>query len=262
MPGLWKLRPLGRIAAAFAAAAAFVFTAPVGAKAQSGEPIKIGLGIAMTGGLAGPGKQALLGVQIWEEQINKKGGLLGRPVKLIVYDDQTQAATVPGIYTKLIDVDKVDLILGPYATNMIAPAMPVAIQKGKTMIGLFGLAVNTEFSYPKYFAMIPTGQNTKPSFTEGFFDVAAKNKIQSVALIAADAEFANNACEGARENAKKHNIKIVYDRKYPPATTDFTPIVRAIQAANPEAVVICSYPPDSVGMVRAVNEVGFKPKMI
>src|SRR5690606_7755619 len=160
------------------------------------------------------------------------------------YDDQTNASTVPGIYTKLIDVDKVDLILGPYATNMIAPAMPVVMQKGKTIIGLFGLAVNSEFNYPKYFAMIPTGQTTKPSFTEGFFEVAAKNKIQTVALVAADAEFANNACDGARTNAKKHNMKVVYDRKYPPATTDFTPIVRAIQAANPDAVVICSYPPD------------------
>jgi branched-chain amino acid transport system substrate-binding protein len=245
-----------------AGAAALSLLASPQAMAQSGEPIKIGLGIAMTGGLAGPGKQALLGVKIWEDQINKKGGLLGRPVRVIAYDDQTNASTVPGIYTKLIDVDKVDLILGPYATNMIAPAMPVVMQKGKTIIGLFGLAVNSEFNYPKYFAMIPTGQNTKPSFTEGFFEVAAKNKIGTVALVAADAEFANNACEGARMNAKKHNIKIVYDRKYPPATTDFTPIVRAIQAANPEAVVICSYPPDSVGMVRAVNEIGFKPKMI
>jgi branched-chain amino acid transport system substrate-binding protein len=253
---------LRRLAGTVAAVALLALSSAPQAQAQSGEPIKIGLGIAMTGGLAGPGKQALLGVQIWEEQINKKGGLLGRPVKLIFYDDQTNASTVPGIYTKLIDVDKVDLILGPYATNMIAPAMPVAIQKGKTMIGLFGLAVNSEFNYPKYFAMIPTGQNTKPSFTEGFIEVAAKNKLQTVALVAADAEFANNACDGARDNVKKNNLKIVYDRKYPPATTDFTPIVRAIQAANPDAVVICSYPPDSVGMVRAVNEIGFKPKMI
>ena len=106
-----------------AGATALTLLASPQAHAQSGEPIKIGLGMAMTGGLAGPGKQALLGVQIWEEQINKKGGLLGRPVKVIYYDDQTNASTVPGIYTKLIDVDKVDLILGPYATNMIAPAM-------------------------------------------------------------------------------------------------------------------------------------------
>jgi branched-chain amino acid transport system substrate-binding protein len=190
--------------------------------------------------------------------------LLGRPVKLIYYDDQTNPSTVPGIYTKLLDVDKVDLVVGPYATNMIAPAMPVVIQKGKVFVAVFGLAVNSEFNYPKYFAMIPTGQNTKPSFTEGFFDVAAKQNPRptTAAIVAADAEFARNACEGARENAKKNGFNIVYDRTYPPSTTDFTPIIRAIQATNPDVVNICSYPPDSVGMVRTINEVGFKPKMV
>src|SRR6202008_405088 len=106
-------------------------------------------------------KSALLGMKIWEETINKKGGLLGRPVKLVYYDDQTNPSTVPGIYTKLIDVDKVDLVIGPYATNMIAPAMPVIIQKGKVFIGLFGLDVNHEFQYPKYYSMLPTGADAK-----------------------------------------------------------------------------------------------------
>ena len=256
------LRRLAGSLAFAAATAALLLSAGSQAQAQSGEPIKIGFGMALTGPLAANGKQALLGMQIWEDQINKKGGLLGRPVKLVFYDDQTNPSTVPGLYTKLIDVDKVDLVIGPYATNMIAPAMPVVMQKGKVFVTLFGLAVNSEFNYPKYFSMIPTGQNTKPSFTEGFFEIAAKNKLGTVSLVAADAEFSRNACEGARENAKKHKMKIVYDRTYPPATTDFTPIVRAIQAANPDAVVVCSYPLDSVGMVRAVNEIGFKPKMI
>jgi branched-chain amino acid transport system substrate-binding protein len=257
------LRRLVHAASALAAMSLVAFAASP-ASAQSKEPIKIGFSMSLTGGLAANGKQALLGMQIWEEQINKKGGLLGRPVKLVYYDDQTQPATVPGIYTKLIDVDKVDLVIGPYATNMAAPAMPVIIPKGKVFVILFGLDVNAEFKYNKFFAMIPTGQNTKPSFTEGFFDVAALQtpKPQTVAIIAADAEFANNACDGARTNAKKHGFKIVYDQKYPPPTTDFAPIVRAIQAANPDLVSICSYPPDSVGMVRAVNEIGFKPKMI
>jgi branched-chain amino acid transport system substrate-binding protein len=255
----WRLS--GRVVALALAATAFIFAGAVAAKAQE---IKIGFSMAMTGGLAANGKSALLGMKIWEEQTNKKGGLLGRPVKLIYYDDQTNPSTVPGIYTKLIDVDKVDLVIGPYATNMIAPAMPVVMQKGKVFVAVFGLAVNSEFNYPKYFAMIPTGQNTKPSFTEGFFEVAAQQnpKPQTVAIVAADAEFARNACEGARENAKKNGFNIVYDRTYPPATTDFSPIVRAIQASNPDLVNICSYPPDSVGMVRTINEVGFKPKMI
>jgi branched-chain amino acid transport system substrate-binding protein len=171
---------------------------------------------------------------------------------------------VPGIYTKLLDVDKVDLVTGPYATAMIAPAMPVVMQKGKVFIGLFGLAVNSEFNYPKYFAMIPSGPETKPSFTKGFFEVAAQQnpKPQTVALVAADQEFSRNACEGARENAKAAGMRVVYDKTYPPTTTDFSPIVRAIQATNPDIVSVCSYPLDSVGMVKAVNEIGFKPKMI
>ena len=140
---------------------------PASAQAPSGQPITIGFGMALTGPLAANGKQALLGAKIWEETINKKGGLLGRPVKLIYYDDQSNPSTVPGIYTKLLDVDKVDLVTGPYATAMIAPAMPVVMQKGKVFIGLFGLAVNSEFNYPKYFAMIPSGPETKPSFTQG-----------------------------------------------------------------------------------------------
>src|SRR5262245_8645522 len=240
------------------------FAVVASAMAQTGNPITIGFAMSLTGPLAANGKQALLGMQTWEEEINAKGGLLWRPVKLVFYGDQTNPSAIPGIYTKLLDVDKVDLVVGPYATNMAAPAMPVIMQKGKVFIILFGLAVNTEFKYPKFFAMIPSGPDPKPSFTAGFFETAAAQspKPQTVALVAADAEFANNACEGARTNAAKHGFKIVYDRRYPPATTDFQPIVRAIQAANPDIVAICSYPLDSVGMVRAVNELNYKPKMI
>ena len=252
----------GFLAASVAAAALTLTGAPV--SAQQGEPIKIGFSMALTGPLAPNGKQALVGMKIWEEEINAKGGLLGRPVKLIYYDDQSQSAPVPGIYTKLLEVDKVDLVIGPYATVPSAAAMPVVMQKGKVFIILFGLAVNSEFNYPKFFAMIPSGPDTKPAFTEGFFEAAAAQnpKPQTVAIISADQEFSRNAADGARENAQKAKLKIVYDKTYPPSTTDFAPIVRAIQATNPDILNINSYPPDSVGMVRAINEIGFKPKMI
>src|SRR5215831_14065123 len=134
-------RAVRGLARAFATLAACVLLFAGAAWAQSGEPIKIGYGISQTGGLAP----------------NGKSGLLGRPVKLIYYDDQTNPATVPGIYTKLLDVDKVDLIIGGYGTNMLAPAMPVVIQKKKMLIGLFGLAVNSEFHYPNYFSIILFG---------------------------------------------------------------------------------------------------------
>src|SRR6202011_2534345 len=99
----------------------------VSSAARGAEPITIGLGMALTGGLAAGGQAALLGVQIWRDNVNAKGGLIGRPVELINYDDQSNPATVPGVYTKLLDVDKADFIVSGYGTNMIAPAMPGAI---------------------------------------------------------------------------------------------------------------------------------------
>src|SRR5260370_26905620 len=181
------------------------------------EPIRIGFGMALTGGLAANGKSALVAMQIWRDDINAKGGLLGRPVELVFYDDQSNPSTVPGIYTKLIDVDKVNLVVGGYATNMVAPAMPVVMQKNKVFPSLFALDANAEFKYPKYFSVLPTGPNTKTSFTEGFFTSGLEQnpKPTTVALAAEDAEFSRNACEGARENAKKFNLKIVYDKSYP-----------------------------------------------
>ncbi|HVV62398.1 MAG TPA: amino acid ABC transporter substrate-binding protein [Pseudolabrys sp.] len=234
------------------------------AAAQNKEPIKIGFSMALTGGLAANGKQALLGAKIWEEETNKAGGLLGRQVKIVYYDDQSQPSNVPSIYTKLLDVDKVDLVVGPYATAMIAPAMPVIIAKKKVFIGLFGLAVNSKFNYPNYFSMIPSGPDTKPAFTAGYFEAAAaqKPKPSTVSLAWSDLEFSKNACEGARENAKKFGFKIVYDKSYPPSTTDFSPIVRALQSANADLVVVCSYPNDSVGMLNAIRELDYKPKML
>lgn len=237
--------------------------AQVWATPGNAEPIKIGFGMALTGPLAANGKMSLAAMKIWEEDVNAKGGLLGRPVKLIYYDDQSNPSLVPGIYTKLLTVDNVDVAVSGYASTQIAPAMPIMIENNRLFLSLFGTGINEEFKYDKYFSMLPTGPNPKPAFTRGFFQVAmAQNpKPQTIAIAAADAEFGRNACDGGRENAKRANLKIVYDQSYPPTTTDFSPIVRAIQATNPDLVVICSYPLDTVGMVKAINEIGFKPKM-
>ena len=233
------------------------------ASAQA-KPLTIGFGMALTGGLAPNGKAALLAMQIAEEDINARGGILGRPVKLVYYDDQSNPSTVPGLYTKLLDVDKVDIVVSGYATNMVAPAMPIVMQKDRTFFSLLGLAVNSEFHYPRYFSITPTGgPKPKESFAEGFFAVAAEQnpKPQTLAMVGADAEFPRNAMEGARAQAKQYGLKIVYDKTYPPTTADYTPIVRAVAATNPDIFLACSYPPDSVGIIRATHETGFKPKL-
>lgn len=232
--------------------------------ATAADPVTIGFSMSLTGGFASAGKPALVAMQLWEEDINKKGGLLGRPVKLVFYDDQSNPANVPGIYTKLLDVDKVDLVVGPYGTVMTAPAMPIVMDHNKTIISLVALALNDKFHYPKYFAMISLGADPTREFSQGIFDVAMQQtpKPRTIAIVAADQEFSKGNADGARRNAETAGLKVVYDKTYPPSTTDFAPIVRAVQATNPDIFYMASYPPDSVGLLRAVAEVGFKPKLL
>jgi branched-chain amino acid transport system substrate-binding protein len=230
---------------------------------RAAEPIKVGFSMALTGAVAQNGKQLIIALELWRDDVNAHGGLLGRPVQLIYYDDQSNPANVPNIYTKLISVDKVDLLLGPYATNMAAPAMPVIMDHNMTTISILAIGVNRHFNYPRYFSMVTVGPQGVKAFSEGFFDLAAAQqpKPQTVALIAADAEFSKTSVDGARENAKARGFRIVYDQSYPPSTTDFAPVMRAVQAANPDVVFVAAYPPDTVGIVRAAQEVGLKPKM-
>jgi branched-chain amino acid transport system substrate-binding protein len=231
--------------------------------ADAAQPVRIGFGMALTGGLAANGKAALLAMEIWRDDVNKAGGLLGRPVEFVYYDDQSKPATVPGIYTKLLDVDRVDFVVSGYGTNLIAPAMPIVIERELVFIGLFGLANNEKFNYPYYFQIAPNGPNPRADFSRGFFELAASQnpRPMTVALVGADAEFPHNALAGARENVKKYDFKVVYDQTYPPSTVDYTPIIRAIKAANPDIVFVASYPPDSLGMVLAAHEVGLKPSL-
>ena len=240
-------------------ALSLALVAPVHAQ----QPLKIGFGMSLTGPLAGNGKAALISMQIWAEDVNARGGLLGRKVEFVYYDDQTNPSTVPSIYNKLLDVDKVDLLVSGYGTNVIAPAMPIVMQRNMAFMTLFGLNVNSKFNYDRYFQIMPAGPEPALGWTQGFFDIAmALNpKPQTVALVGADAEYPALALEGARAQAKKAGLKVVYDKSYPPNTVDFSPIVRAIQATNPDLVFLASYPPDSAGMVRAVNEVGLKTRM-
>ena len=232
--------------------------------AQSTAPIKIGFSMALSGGLAGGGKAALLAYQIWAEEVNAKGGILGRKVELVYYDDQTNPSSVPAIYTKLLDIDKVDLLLSGYGTVPTAAAMPIVIQRKKMILSLFALAANDEHKYNRYFQLQPNGPQAKYELSKGFFDIAAtlNPKPQTVAMVGADAEYSILALQGARENAQKAGIKIVYDRTYPPSQVDFAPIVRAIKATNPELLFIASYPPDSTGMITSIHEIGFSARMV
>ena len=230
---------------------------------RAAEPLKIGFSMALTGGLAGAGKAALIAMEIWREDINKAGGILGRQVKFVYYDDATSPAKVPGIYSKLLNIDKVDLVVSSYGTNEIAPAMPIVMRKKLVFPSLFGLAVNDKFNYDRYFQIMPAGPVPKDDWSRGFFALASEQspKPKTIALLSADAEFARNAVAGARRNAQKMGLKIVYDKTYPPGTADFSPIMRALIASKADMIYVGSYPPGSVGLVKSAKELGLKAKM-
>ena len=246
-------------------AAVFALILSVGGAGAAEPPVTIGFGMALTGGIAANGRAALIAMKLWEEDINKAGGLLGRPVKLVYYDDQSSPPNIPGLYTKLLDVDKVDIILSGYGTNMTVPAMPIVMAHNRMFMTLFALAINADFKYPRFFGMIPAGPaaDAKRAFSRGFFETAKamSPRPRTLAIVGADAEASRNAIDGAMQNAKEAGLEVIYNRSYPPTTNDFSPIVRSIQAAHPDVVYVASYPADSVGMVNAFHEVGLKTRL-
>jgi len=139
----------------------------------------------------------------------------------------------------------------------VTPAMPLIIERKRYFVGLMGLGVNARFDYPGYLVMIPTGPEPNTALTEGFFAVAARQKPrpQTVAIVAADADFSRSPILGARANADKHGLRIISETKYPVATKDFAPLLREAGSTNPDILFLCSYLSDSIGLVRAINEV-------
>jgi branched-chain amino acid transport system substrate-binding protein len=223
-----------------------------GALAQ--QPVKIGMSMPQTGSLGAGGQAALVALRMWVEDVNAKGGLLGRKVELIVYDDQTNPANTPGIYTKLLDVDKVDLLFAPYGTVPTAPIMPLVKQRGLLLMGNFSFQVNHTVKHDMWFNNAPW--NDASSWFDGWIATGQKLGGKTIAFLAADQEFAQNLANGARELAKKAGLKTVYDQNYPPTTTDFSSLVRAIRQTNADLVFVASYPNDSVAIIRSVNEIG------
>src|SRR5689334_62544 len=222
--------------------------------AQQKPPIKIGMSMPQTGSLGAGGQAALLALRMWVDDVNQKGGLLGRKVELVVYDDQTNPANTPGIYTKLLDVDKVDLLFAPYGTVPTAPIMPLVKQRQLLLMGNFSFQVNHTVKHDMWFNNAPW--NNAASWFDGFIEAGTKAGGKTIAFLAADQEFAQNLANGAKELAKKAGLKTVYDQNYPPTTTDFSSLVRAIRQANADLVFVASYPNDSVAIIRAVNEIG------
>jgi len=232
--------------------AAPLVCAPVAIAQQ--PPIKIGMSMPATGGLAAGGKSSLIGIEIWRDDVNAKGGLLGRRVELLAYDDKSSAAESPAIYAKLLDIDKVDILFAPYATVQTAAIMPLVRERGLLLMGNFSFQVNSKVKHDMWFNNAPWGP--PDSWAKSFMDIGANAGAKSIAILAADQEFAQNVAKTAKAVAAERSMPLVYEQSYPPNTVEFSAMIRALKAAKPDMVFVASYPPDSVGILRAVNEIG------
>ena len=227
-------------------------------------PLRIGYCLSLSGALASNGKTARLAHQIWQENVNANGGLLDRTVELLCLDDQTNPKLVADLYQRLLDVEKVDLVVGGYGDNSVAPAMPLIVERQRFLLGLMALAVNAKFNYPRYFVMIPTGPHPNVALTQGFFQVAGQQhpKPETVAILVADAPFSQSPTQGAKDHLARHGMRVVFEGKYPLSTTDFTPYMEGLRTINPDVLFLCSYINDSIGLVKAMNAVGLSPKLV
>ncbi|HEX8663418.1 MAG TPA: amino acid ABC transporter substrate-binding protein [Beijerinckiaceae bacterium] len=245
-------RDFARLAAASAVAAPAVWTA---ARAQ-GQPVRIGCSLSLTGTLSGGVKAGLIGYELWRDDVNAAGGILGRPVELVVYDDQSTSAPIPGIYSKLVDVDRVDLLFSPYGANLTAVIMPFVKQRDRFVVGMYGISNNDEVKHDKFFQIAPWGPKASTDFCRGFFDLAKANGLKRIAILAADAEFSKSAAAGGLKIMQEYGMELAVNQGYPPNTTDFSAILRNLKGVAPDAVFVCSYPPDSTAFVRGVSEIG------
>jgi branched-chain amino acid transport system substrate-binding protein len=228
------------------------------------SPLRIGYSLSLSGALASNGKTARLAHQIWQENVNANGGLLGRSVELLCLDDQTNPNLVTDLYQRLLDVEKVDVVVGGYGDNSVAPAMPLIMERKRFFLGLMALAVNSRFRYPHYFVMIPTGPHPHLALTEGFFQMAGQQrpKPETVAILIADAPFSQSPAQGAKEHLARQGMRVVFEDKYPLATTDFTKYMEDLKRINPDVLFLCSYINDSIGLVKAITAAGLSPKLV
>src|SRR5438876_133382 len=229
---------------------------PPTAPAQA--PIKIGASLSLTGTYAQPGTFQKEGYELCADHLNAKGGLLGRKVEFVFYDDQSNPATGVKLYEKLITEDKVDAIMGPYSSPVTEAAVNVTEKYKKVMVAPLAATTSIFKKGRKYIFMVISPAEV---YLEGLVDMAAKRGLKTVAVVNEDTLFSKAAASGAVELAKKKGMQVVFTEAYPKGNTDFSALLTKIKAANPDVIAAATYFDDAVALTRQMKELNVNPKM-
>lgn len=241
---------------AAAAAALAVLSGSLPAPAQT--PIKVGASLSLTGTYAALGQNQHRGYNLCAKQVNEKGGVLGRKIEFVLYDDQSQPATGVRLYEKLITQDKVDVILGPYSSAITEAVANVNEKYKLPMVAPMASTTSIFKKGRKYIFMV---QSPAEVYLEGLMDAAAKKGLKTLALINEDTLFPKATVQGSIELAKKKGLEVVFVEAYPKGNTDFSAILTKVRAANPDVLGAATYFDDALAITRQMRELNVNPKM-
>ncbi|WP_237105854.1 amino acid ABC transporter substrate-binding protein [Nonomuraea sp. MG754425] len=230
---------------------------------QQQGPVKIGVSLPLTGDFSEPGKGIQEGYQVWADQVNAKGGLLGRKVELIFRDDASDPNRVSSDYESLITQDKVNLVFGPFSSRLVIPAAKVAESYDMLFVEPAGAAAEVfEQGFERLFYAAPAIASDHYDYLADYLTgLPADQRPKTAAYASLDDPFAQGTAYGLRDRLAAAGVKTVVDEVYPPETTDFAPIAAKIAAAEPDLVVGGTQFEDSVGLVRALQELKVQPKL-
>src|SRR3989441_3963761 len=221
-------------------------------------PIRIGASLSLTGTYAKLGKNQHEGYQLCIKELNAKGGLLGRKLDLVMYDDQSLPPTAVRLYEKLITEDKVDAVMGPYSSPVSEAAVNVTEKYKKVMVAPLAATTSIFKKGRKYIFMVISPAE---GYLEGLVDMAAKRGLKTVAVVNEDTLFSKAAASGAVELAKKKGMQVVFTEAYPKGNTDFSALLTKLKAANPDVLAASTYFDDAVAVTRQMKELNVNPKM-
>lgn len=241
-------------------AGVMIFAPSIGlvAVAEAQPPLRIGASLSQTGPYAAPGQNQLRGYRLCVKHTNEKGGVLGRKLELVVEDDQSQPTTAARIYEKFITQDRVDAILGPYASPITEAVADVNEKHRMPMVATQGAATSTYRKGRKFVFMVPSAAEV---YLEGLIDMAARRGLKTVALINEDTLFAQATAQGTVELARKKGLEVVFAEAYPKGTTDFAAILNKVRTATPDVLAAATYFDDAVAITRQLRHLDLNPKM-
>jgi branched-chain amino acid transport system substrate-binding protein len=223
------------------------------------DEILVGATVSLEGRFKEPSKMMQLSYRLWEKQVNEAGGILGRPVRLIFYNDQSKRELVSVYYEKMILEDKVDLVFAPYGTTLTFEASSVTERHG---IVLLACAASGEMIWNRGYRYVFGVYGIAKRYFIGFLDIAARNGLQSVAIISEDALFTKDAAAGAARWARRMGLKVDLEQVYDNGSEAFTSLIARLETLKPDAVILCSYPPDGYLFIEKLSASTFKPKAL